>query len=251
MPQQQASSSNPALHYETVGSGPAVLFVHGMDDDSTIWSGTVRALADDCASTTVDLVGHGQSPAPETPAAYEREAVLDSLDVVLDSIGPAVLVGHSLGGFLGLAHHLTRPGILRGLVLVATGPGFRNPEAMARWNRRVHEQTPVMGISPTAAAIGLHTDSLVIDRLHEVTIPVGLVVGSKDKGFLGANDYMERKLTDVRRHTVEGGRHRVMITHPRDVANMVRKIVAISGTPHQPQTTHHPQTRRINVYGGH
>ena len=40
--------------------------------------------------------------------------------------GPAVLVGHSLGGYLSLAHAATRPGVARGIVVLNTGPGFRN-----------------------------------------------------------------------------------------------------------------------------
>ncbi len=222
---------NPAplkLHFTTVGSGPAVLLVHGMADDSSVWDATVAAAGPNLACTTVDLPGHGRSPTPSEEAAYRREAVLDALDGVLAQIGPAVMVGHSLGGYLALVHHLTRPGVLRGLVLVSTGPGFRDAEAMQRWNDRVHANTPNLDMAPVAATISLHTDSLVIERLSEVSIPVGLVVGSEDRNFFGANDYMETKLSDVRRVTVEGGRHRVMRTHPEPIAEMIHQVVAAS-----------------------
>ena len=239
------------LHCETVGGGPAALLVHGLGDDSTVWAGLTEALAGEFACTTVDLPGHGRSPAPEEASAYERQAMLDALDLVLIRTGPAVLVGHSLGGYLGLAHHLarpsptrpgltrpgptrpgltrpglTRPGALRGLVLVAAGPGFRSRKAMARWNDRVHANAPFLNIPLVAAATGLHHDSFVIDRLAEVSVPVGLVVGSDDRGYFGGNDYMERKLPDVRRRNVDGGRHRVMTTHPDEVADMVRLVAA-------------------------
>ncbi len=210
-----------------------MLLVHGMGDDSSIWVDTVAALADDFSCTTVDLPGHGRSPAPTDPAAYERAAVLESLDAVLEQIGPALLIGHSLGGYLALAHHITRhttrPGTIPGMVLISAGPGFRDADSMARWNSRVHANAPNLSIAPVAATISLHVDSLVMDRLDEVTIPVGLVVGSEDRNFLGANDYLENKLTQVQRLTIGGGRHRIMRTHPGEVAAMVHDTAAAAG----------------------
>lgn len=218
-----------ALHTATAGAGPAVVLVHGMGDDASVWGRTVEALAADFACTTVDLPGHGRSPAPSDRSAYEREAVLASLDAVLERTGPAVYAGHSLGGYLGLAHALTRPGVLLGLVLVAAGPGFRDAAAMKDWNDRVHLSAPRLSIPRIATVTSLHTDSLVIDRLGEVTVPVGLLVGSDDRAFVGANDYMERKLPDVRRRTVDGGRHRIMRSHPEVVAAMARDVAAAAG----------------------
>lgn len=216
------------LHTTTVGSGPSVLLVHGLDDDSSIWDSTVEALRGDCACTLVDLPGHGRSPEPADPAAYGRDAVLDALDEVLHAIGPSVLVGHSLGGYLGLAHHLIRPGALRGLVLVSAGPGFRDREAMTQWNDRVRANSAAMRVTAEAAAVALHTDSVVINGLGKVSIPVGLMVGAEDRAFFGANDYMERKIADVRRRTVIGARHRLMRTHPEAIADMVRSVVAVA-----------------------
>ena len=218
-----------ALHTSTAGTGPAVVLVHGMGDNGSVWAGTVEALAADYACTTIDLPGHGRSPAPSEQAPYEREAVLESIDAVLARTGPAVYVGHSLGGYLGLTHCLTRPGVLRGLVLVAAGPGFRDAAAMKDWNDRVHLSAPRLTVPRIATTTGLHTDSMVIDRLADITVPVGLLVGSNDKAFVGANDYMERKLPNVRRRTVHDGRHRLMRTHPEAVAAMVHDVATAAG----------------------
>jgi pimeloyl-ACP methyl ester carboxylesterase len=215
------------LHTTTRGEGPTVLFVHGLDDDGTLWERAVDLLADDHRCVSVDLPGHGSSPVSDDPRVYERDAVLDAIDAVLAGLdAPVVLVGHSLGGYLGLAHVLTRPGALASLVLVATGPGFRDPVARESWNERVAANAPDYGISETAARIAFHVDSMVIDHLTEIEIPVALVVGSRDKGFLGANDYFEKKLPQAIRTTVDDGGHKVMRSHPEVIAEAVRSMVA-------------------------
>ena len=85
-------------------------------------------LEDRFTVVAVDLPGHGESPCPDDPEAFTRDAALDDLDAVLAELdGPAILVGHSLGGYLALAHAATRLGTARGIVVLNTGPGFRDP----------------------------------------------------------------------------------------------------------------------------
>ena len=214
------------LHLETSGSGPTVLFVHGLDSDSQVWAPVV-GLLDDHTCVTIDLPGHGESPVSPDPAAYSREALLARLDeVVADLEGPVVLVGHSLGGYLGMAYALTRPDALAALVLVSTGPGFRDPEARESWNTRVRENAADYEIPEIAAAVAFHIDAMVIDRMTELTMPLALVIGDGDRAYLGANDYMEKKLPHASRTTVEGARHYVMRSHPDEVAKAIRSMSA-------------------------
>ncbi len=212
------------LHTTRTGAGPTVLFVHGLDSDADVWTPTIDLLPDHTC-VAVDLPGHGQSPTSHDPADYERDAVLARLDeLITDLEPPVVLVGHSLGGYLGMAHALTRPGAIAAMVLVATGPGFRDPEARERWNARVSDSTDDYKVPAIAASIAFHADSMVIDRITELTLPLALVIGDGDKAYLGANDYMEKKLPHARRTTVEGARHYVMRSHPAAVADAVRSL---------------------------
>ena len=212
------------LHIRTTGSGPTVLFVHGLDSNVDVWTPVIELL-DDHKCVAIDLPGHGDSPISHDPAAYEREALLNELDQVFAELdSPVVLVGHSLGGYLGMAHALTRPGALAALVLVSTGPGFRDPDARESWNARVRENTSDYAIPEVAAGVAFHIDSMVIDRMPELTLPLALVIGDGDRAYLGANDYMEKKLPHAQRTTVEGARHYVMRSHPDDVATAVRSM---------------------------
>ena len=112
------------------------------------------------------------------------------------------------------------------LVLVSTGPGFRDPQAMTAWNDRVRANAPNYTVSETAATIAFHHDSMVMERLTELELPMALVIGDGDKAFLGANDYLERKVPHASRTTVEDARHFVMRSHPESVAGAVATVVA-------------------------
>jgi pimeloyl-ACP methyl ester carboxylesterase len=84
------------LHVQTAGEGPTVLFLHGLDSDSAVWSPVIELLADHTC-ITVDLPGHGQSPVSDDPTRYEREAILADLDDVIGKlVGPVVLVGFGI-----------------------------------------------------------------------------------------------------------------------------------------------------------
>ena len=50
----------------------------------------------------------------------------------------AILVGHSVGGYLSLRFRLLHPQRVRGLVLVACAPGFRRDDRRQEWNRYCH-----------------------------------------------------------------------------------------------------------------
>ncbi len=87
-----------------------------------------------------DYRGHGQSDAPDDPAAYTLGRVMADLIHVLDATAPGesvVLGGLSFGGLLSLHSALASPDRARGLLLVDTGPGFKKAEAQARWEAQV------------------------------------------------------------------------------------------------------------------
>ncbi len=215
---------------DTRGEGPTVLFVHGLDSNAEVWTPVIDRLTDHTC-VAIDLPGHGKSPASDDPVAYGRETLLDAFDDIIQGLdGPVGLVGHSLGGYLGMAYALTRPAALAGLVLVSTGPGFRDPQAREKWNATVASNAADYDIPEIAAAVAFHVDSMVIDRMTELTLPLALVIGDQDRAYLGANDYMEKKLPHATRTTVEGARHYVMRSHPDAVAEAVRSVTATPGS---------------------
>jgi pimeloyl-ACP methyl ester carboxylesterase len=160
------------LHYEIGGGGTPVVFTSGWLNTADVWAGAVQELGGGVRSVTWDLRGHGGSePAP--PGQYGRRYALADLDRMVEVAGaPAVLVGHSLGGYLSLAYAIEQPARVSALVLVAAGPGFRSVENREQWNESVRVTASTKEIPAGMEEITMHVDSMVIDRLGEITVPV-------------------------------------------------------------------------------
>ena len=213
---------------------PPIVATHGWANDRSVWAPLVGELVGEPTGgyqvVTWDLRGHGDSDAPP-PGAYSRKHVLADLAAVRDHAvgsggGSAILMGHSLGGFLCLAHAVDHPDEVAGLVLVATGPGFRKAEAREQWNESVRESAVKIGVPPGSEEISMHHDSYVIDHLAEVQVPVLVLLGERDKRFAASASLFERDL-DVRESVVVPDQgHMVHVKAPSECAAAVRRFVA-------------------------
>lgn len=113
-----------SLFYETVGSGPAVLLIHGLGSSTLDWERQVPALEGAHTVTTVDLRGHGQSEKP--PGPYSIEAFAGDVAGLVDQLGlgPVAVVGISLGGMVGFQLAADRPDLVDRLMAVNAVQNF-------------------------------------------------------------------------------------------------------------------------------
>jgi len=103
------------------------------------WAGVEPRLAEYGRPVSWDYRGHGFSDAPDEGSAYCLERVVEDLAAVHEAAAggePACLCGLSPGGPVSLRYALEYPKRVRALVLINTGPGFKNPENRERWARR-------------------------------------------------------------------------------------------------------------------
>jgi len=218
------------LHVVSEGQGnPPIVFLHGMGSSSATWARCAELLRTEHQVVALDLLGHGASPVPDDPAEYTRDAALRDIDEVLATLpAPAVLVGHSLGGYLALAHAATRPGAVRGIVVLNTGPGFRDPEKREGWNERSRRNAHRFGVPVQAAELNLQQDSVVMDRLAEMATPTLVLAGSADRPeYTSSGEYLQRKMPHCRLQVIEGGEHSMHETsHAVDVVDAIRTFVS-------------------------
>ena len=219
-----------ALASETRGpdgpTGHPVVATTGWANDRHIWSSMVDDLAANHAVTTWDLRGHGDSETP-APGEYTRAHALGDLTAVLDHAGrPAVLMGHSLGGYLSLAHAVNHPDEVAGLVLVATGPGFRKAEAREQWNASVRASMEKLDLPAGADELSMHTDAHVIDHLADIEVPVLVLLGEHDARFAASASLFERDLNVRETVVVPDTGHMVHVKAPTECAAAVRRFLA-------------------------
>lgn len=215
---------------ERAGVGLPVILTHGVGASSATWVKQVELLAGGYETVNWDLRGHGRSDAPADPALYTREAALGDMEGLVDRCNERpVLIGHSLGGYLSLAFVLTNPGRVRGLVLISTGPGYRDPDAREKWNAMITRPNSPLGVPPHVAQLGTQHDSLVIDGLSSVDIPTLLLVGEKDRRYHGGSEYMQRKLQSARLVMVPDAGHHPQETHAELVNAEIQRFFQTSG----------------------
>jgi 3-oxoadipate enol-lactonase len=116
--------------YERIGhvDKTPLLLIHGYPLDHTIWSSIVPLLENDFDLVLPDLRGFGGSSSPGI--VYQLADLVTDLVSLLDflKIDKTVLVGHSMGGYLGLAFAHRYPARMLGLGLIASQANADTPE---------------------------------------------------------------------------------------------------------------------------
>ena len=112
------------------GEGPVVLAVHGITANGLAWAHVAGALEGSVQLVAPDLRGRGGSGT--LPPPYGMAAHADDLVAVLDHLGVerAVLVGHSMGGFVVATTATRHPDRVAGAVLVDGGLALTMPEGL-------------------------------------------------------------------------------------------------------------------------
>jgi len=238
------------IYYEDDGAGPAILLSHGYSATSRMWEAQVAALKNSYRVITWDMRGHGQSDSPDDPAAYSEAATVDDMAAILKHLGieSAVIGGLSLGGYMSLAFNIAHPGMVRALMLFDTGPGYKNPVAREGWNEtsrkraetfeakgldalgssaevRVSQHRSAQGLAHAARGMLAQFDSRIIESLDSIKVPTLVLVGEKDQPFLGATDYMAKKIPGATLATIPDAGHASNIDQPAAFNEAVERFL--------------------------
>ena len=117
-PLKQTLYKNTKIAYSETGKGTTVVLLHGFLENSTMWNAHVEYLAKRNRVVCIDLLGHGQTDCLGYVHSMEDQA--DMVHHVLHElkIRKAILVGHSMGGYIALAFAELYPEMMKGLVLM-------------------------------------------------------------------------------------------------------------------------------------
>lgn len=120
-PPESAITIPSTANYVQQGEGPPVILIHGIAASLHDWDDLIPELTrHGYASYALDLLGHGDSPKPDFPA-YQMAWIFEHFEHWMRSLRltePAILIGHSLGGYIALEYARRVSAWTRGLVLV-------------------------------------------------------------------------------------------------------------------------------------
>jgi pimeloyl-ACP methyl ester carboxylesterase len=234
----------------TAVDGTPIVFVHGTRFSAGQWSPQLAALRDEFPVAAVDLPGHGSRSAE----AWSLKAAVEVISDAVESLGggPALVVGHSLGGYASLEFARVRPERLRGLVLAGASASTRGAWAapyrwvaglvprlpadrLAGWNdwllRRMY---PAEVVEATIrAGYAFHTLSAawgeVLGRfdagaMRHVAAPVLILNGEKDSVFRSGEAEFARAHPRARVELIPRARHLANFDAPDAFSDAVRRF---------------------------
>jgi 3-oxoadipate enol-lactonase len=177
------------------GEGTPVLLLHAFPLDAEMWEPQVEALGDKFRFVTVDLLGFGESDAPQDRSAYSIEAYADQAKAVVDAlgVGKVVLVGLSMGGYVILAFLRKYRDFAAGVVLADTRAEADAPEGIQKrtaQQKQVSEQGTAELID---ALIGALLSQSTVERKRDVTERVKSLMDNPAYGYIGALEAMKNR----------------------------------------------------------
>ncbi|APE34974.1 hypothetical protein BOX37_14600 [Nocardia mangyaensis] len=106
-----------AIAYDEAGSGEPIVFLHNLGGDRRIWGAQVAALRGTHQVFALDLIGYGESDAPDNGYTLENYVAMVEAFLAARDLREVTLVGHCFGSALALLHTRRHPGRARSLIL--------------------------------------------------------------------------------------------------------------------------------------
>lgn len=144
------------IAYERVGSGPALVLLHGyVGDGPTTWRRQLDGLSDAFTVVAWDAPGAGRSTDP--PEGFGLDGYADCLAGFLERtrLGPACVAGLSFGGILALALQRRHAGLSSALVLASAYAGWGGSLPPEVAEQRLRQALALADRPPEALAAAL------------------------------------------------------------------------------------------------
>ena len=235
-----------AVFYERTGDGPPLVLVHGAVEDHRTWRFQVPELSRVATVVAWDEPGCGASDDPADDADLTDLAY--ALAAVVETVGPAHVLGFSWGGTVVLELWRLRPDLVRSLVFADTYAGWRGSLTAAEVESRVTTSAEVPDIfagEPPPEAVAL-LDQMSADVrpatirrnvalmaaadlahvLPTITVPTLLLWGERDaRSTLRVAQQFEQAIPGSRLVLIPGAGHVANLERPEAFTAAVRDWV--------------------------
>lgn len=233
------------VHYEAIGHGKPVIFVHGWLGSWRYWWFTMQALSNVCRAFAVDLWGFGDSS--KSPSHYRLESYVTLLESFRQRLGitqQITFVGHSLGAAVVLKYATENPESVKRIIVVSP------PDDIAFVNDALGSSLDATIVARQLNLNSQHqvilseiprTDTLVIpstieqlknyslaESIREVQCPVLLVDGERDP-VVGDRSHKLDRLFDLSQQVnsikLDRSEHFPMIEQPAVFNRLLKEFI--------------------------
>ncbi len=231
-----ATVGDHLIHYEALGRGQPVIFLHGWIGSWRYWLSTMQALSHRFRTYAVDLVGFGDSAKARQGAdwIYRLERHVELVEGWMDHLGiqQAHFIGHTLGAMVAIGLAMRRPDRVQRILAVGYPVSLELPKGLLgpagkgilaeRLNRLAQEYPEVqrehLRADPEAIGRCLEETMTYQEALREwlrlVDRPLLLVYGQRDP-LIPPPVFRNGDLdTSTRLIILEEGRHFPMLDLP-------------------------------------
>lgn len=260
------------MHYQEAGHGPPLVFLHGLGGSSDDWEHQIPQFAAHYRVLAPDLRGFGRTAAGDRRLSVARLAA--DVGAFLDTMGVTRfrLVGHSMGGAVSLQYALSCPGRIERLVIANSVPSFQ-PQSARHYVEFLY-RLAVMGMLGPARLAGIsamrqfpdpqhealrakliargarnsratYLSALaslgrwsVVDRLHELTVPV--LVAASQHDYFGHEETVKfaHALPRGRLHVFKSAHHGLPMEQPEAFNAVLERFLRGAGpAQHQDAVT--------------
>lgn len=252
------------IHYKLTGQGQAVVLIHGFPNDSSTWETISPKLQQQYRLFLPDLPGAGSSPAPDT-AALSMAMMAEEIAQMLtkEGVDKAILVGHSMGGYVAMEFASRYPERVLGISLVHSLANADNEEKKANRKKAIslmskgntEQETFLRGMAQNLFAASFakahpHVVSSVVtsgmkisptnlaafytaimhrqdhqEVLRQATFPVQWIIGDEDTATRMEDALKQAHLAAVNKVSVYSPcGHMSMLEHPDRLADDVMRF---------------------------
>ena len=116
------------IFYTNQGKGSPIILLHGFLENSTMWDSLIPFLIKNHQVVSIDLLGHGKSEC--IGYIHTMQDFTESIHTVIDALQltNSTIIGHSLGGYVGIAFAKAYPEKITALCLLNSTPEADPPE---------------------------------------------------------------------------------------------------------------------------
>lgn len=194
------------IHYVEVGSGPAVILLHGLGGSSRAWQTNIGPLAEKFHVFVPDQIGFGKSDKPLVN--YRIRTYVDFLDQFCKQlkIERASLVGNSMGGWIAAAFTAAFPDRVDKLVL-EDAAGYApskdvDPKTFYGLNPTTREGMKVL-VTKVFYSKLFHSDAAIDASIAaRLAAGDGYTINSITESIIRGEDFLDDTVKTIKRPTL-------------------------------------------------